>query len=48
MTGFHRRARHGAVVSVVNVNVVIKTSDGALIYQQMLGRSVRDADEPTN
>ena len=32
----------------LNVNVVIKTSDGALIYQQMLGRSVRDADEPTN
>ena len=25
----------------LNVNVVIKTSDGALIYQQMLGRSVR-------
>ena len=32
----------------LNVNVVIKTSDGALIYQQMLGRSVRDADDPTN
>ena len=31
----------------LNVNVVIKTSDGALIYQQMLGRSVRD-DDPTN